>query len=99
MWGRLQAQDGEAAQAARSFERVLALRPDDVVALTGLAEIALAETQTERAIGLYRRALASKPDRAALHRQLEQALRSTGAARDADYHASLAERLEDRPGQ
>jgi tetratricopeptide (TPR) repeat protein len=56
------ASGGDSAKARASFERALELEAERATALIGLAEIAAAAGETQEAIALYDRAVASAPD-------------------------------------
>ena len=83
--GQLYRQRGPIAQAAASFERVLALRPDDVPALVWLGEVSLTQGRIDAAGERFNRVLKLQP-------QLVPALFGAGrvALERKDYAATVA---------
>lgn len=83
--GQLYRQRGPIAQAAASFERVLALRPDDVPALVWLGEVSLTQGRIDAAGERFNRVLTLQP-------QLVPALFGAGrvALERKDYAATVA---------
>ena len=82
--GQLYRQRGPIAQAAASFERVLALRPDDVPALVWLGEVSLTQGRIDAAGERFNRVLKLQP-------QLVPALFGAGrvALERKDYAATV----------
>ncbi len=66
-YARLRA--GRILDAARGFDGVLALRPDDFPALVGAASAAVRRGDPDLALGFYRRAAAAKPGDALVRRR------------------------------
>ncbi|MCH7749969.1 MAG: tetratricopeptide repeat protein [Acidobacteria bacterium] len=84
--GHLYKTQGEPAQAAESFERVLELRPTDLAALVWLGEMYLAEGRLEAAERVFAHALSLEPgSAAALSGVGRAALASQGYVRAAEY--------------
>jgi hypothetical protein len=85
---------GKLEEAAAVFQRVLAVRADDVLAHCNLGNIFRLQGKLDRAAACYRRALALRPDMALAHRNLGAVLCESGHLADSfaafRRHAALA---------
>jgi len=81
---------GDAPGAIQALEKAEALRPRDVATLVRLGGL-LVESDPQRAVGLFRRALALSPDNPRAHAGLGHAARAAGRADEAmaRYEAAL----------
>lgn len=84
---------GETATAERAFAEALSLFPGDRRALEGLAALAAARGDTDRAVALYEQSIARGPA-ADAHAALADIYLSEGRPADAAPHLAAAERAE-----
>lgn len=71
----------EEAQAA--FQVVLNANPESAAALAGQGQVAFERGEYDKAVGLFRRALAADPEASSLHYRLGQAYRALGQTEQA----------------
>jgi tetratricopeptide (TPR) repeat protein len=81
--GEALAYEGRNAEAAKAFERALALRPGDDAALVGLGHVAFAVGRGDESIAHLRRAVEHDPANAGALRALVEALRREGRLEEA----------------
>jgi len=89
--GQALAAGGRAGEAITAFERALAIQPDLVEALFGLAGALQSTGNRERAVEVYRKLLAIKPDFADAHNNLGNTLFGLGkiAEAAAEYRRAI----------
>jgi TolB-like protein len=82
------------AKAQQSFERALALQPDQIDARIYMANMFTDTGRVEKAVPLLRQALATNPSRAEIHWELGYAYRFAGMLRESVLEAEQARRLD-----
>lgn len=81
-------------RASELYSRALALKPDHVPALSGIAAVAVHRAQYAEGVSLYRRALAIEPDDAVSRAGFASALYGVGDLNEAIEQAREAVRLD-----
>jgi tetratricopeptide (TPR) repeat protein len=95
--GNLQTARGAHPEAARSYRRVLDLRPNFAPALANLASVQWLQGDVLHARKAYERALTIEPNDAALHTNLGMLLSELGEAAAAQEHLRRAQELSSVP--
>ncbi|MBL8643862.1 MAG: tetratricopeptide repeat protein, partial [Rhodospirillaceae bacterium] len=91
--GNLEHDMGDNAAAVFSYQRYIALKPDDANALNNLGVALRALNRFSDAITAYRKALAIAPHTGLVHANLGNALDAAGGAPEAEEHLREAVRL------
>ncbi len=81
--GRVFVDAGMLREAQAAFEVVLAQDPDNAAGLAGMGEVAAANGEHEKAVGLFRRALEQEPEATQIHYQLGLSYRALGRGDEA----------------
>jgi tetratricopeptide (TPR) repeat protein len=88
--GRTCAESKQDTKARDAFEKALALAPDPLVALTGLAEASSREGKQDEALDYYRRILNLKPYWGPAHWGMGRVLETLGRSDEAQAHFKAA---------
>jgi tetratricopeptide (TPR) repeat protein len=88
--GRVFIDAGMLREAQAAFEVVLTQDPDNAAGLAGMGEVAAANGQHEKAVGLFRRALDQQPEATQVHYQLGLSYRALGRQDEAQAELEKA---------
>lgn len=95
--GAVYEREGDAERAVAEYGDALAKDPDNVVALTGLGNIALSRGKPRLAAGYYRRALDREPENVVVMNNLAMALLRAGKPKKAMEVADMAVAADNGP--